>query len=252
MKVSEIYGLIDRFAPFSSQCEWDHSGLLVGDYDVEVTGVLVCLDVTEHELRLAEEYGANLIVSHHPLIFSPLQTLSFGSLPVKAAAKKICVISAHTNADKAVGGVNDALCELVGFDRFEKAPADCAEGCLNIAQLNDPVSSEAFALLLKKKLNAAVSYVPSPKPIRRVGVCCGGGGEFFKEAADLGCDALLTGEAKYHDFADAKTLGIGLFAAGHFETENGICRVFERLLKESFPALNVTVSDRKNPIRTVI
>ena len=108
-----------------------------------------------------------------------------------------------------------------------------------------------IAALLQEKLRAVVQYVPGRTKIRKVAVCCGSGGEFHLEAKTLGCDALLTGEARYHDFIDAQASGIGLFACGHFETEAGICRVLQQRLRSKFPELPVFVSDRLNPIITV-
>ncbi|MBR5410805.1 MAG: Nif3-like dinuclear metal center hexameric protein [Clostridia bacterium] len=250
MTVKDVYDLIDGYAPFSSQCEWDNSGILLGDADADVKGVLVALDVTNYEAKLAVERGANLIVAHHPLIFHPLKRIEYDSLVSFLIRSGIHVIAAHTNLDKAPGGVNDALCEALGFS-FEKV-TDAGDGFLNIASFPDSLSANEVAALLKARLSGAVSYIDDGKPVRKAALCGGDGGSFLQDADSLGCDALITGEAGYHDFLDAKTLGVSLFAAGHYETEAPVMTALRKTIKNAFPDIPVTVSDRKNSILTVL
>ncbi|MBR6512747.1 MAG: Nif3-like dinuclear metal center hexameric protein, partial [Clostridia bacterium] len=114
----QIYDFIDRIAPFETQSEFDNAGLLVGDRTREVTKVLFCLDVTEKAIEDAEEFGAELIISHHPVIFDPLVFVPAKSIVAKAIRKKLTVICAHTNWDQAEGGVSNILAVLLGLENI--------------------------------------------------------------------------------------------------------------------------------------
>ncbi|MEI3579428.1 MAG: Nif3-like dinuclear metal center hexameric protein [Acutalibacteraceae bacterium] len=114
--VSMIYGKLNSLAPFATQESWDNSGLLAGDPGAEVTQALVVLDITGDAVREAQELGAQLIVSHHPVIFQPLKKLESGSVAWELARAGISAISAHTNLDKARGGVNDCLAAALGLE----------------------------------------------------------------------------------------------------------------------------------------
>ena len=250
MTVKEIFNELNALAPFSTQAAWDNSGILIGDDDTPVTGILAALDVTDYEVDLAVKHGLNLIVAHHPVIFHPLKQLRGDSLYAKLLRCGICVIAAHTNLDKAVGGVNDALCEKLGLD-YRKCGADLAEGFLNVGTFGAALTAAETAALLRERLGGAVRFIDGCRPVKTAAVCSGSGGEFFRAAAALGCDALITGEASYHDFLDAAGLGLSLFTAGHFETENPVCEKLQTYLRQACPGVPVMVSDRKNAIITV-
>lgn len=248
--VRDIYNYIDTIAPFCSQASWDNSGLLVGNPEGEVTKVLFALDVTEIELEYAKKVGAQLIVSHHPVIFSAQKNFLEGDLSFQAARNGISVLCAHTNLDKAVGGVNDTLCDMIGFP-YEKIADDVAEGFLNVAYTNKAYSAERFAEFLSKKLSAAVRFCDVGKAIEKFAVCSGAGSDFINDAKKLGCNALVTGDASYHDFLDAKEKGLSLFAAGHFETEVIIVEKLKEIFIQQFPFIEFYVSKRENPVVTV-
>ena len=251
MTVKDIYLFLDKIAPFSTAADWDNSGLQLGGFNTEVSKVLLCLDVTEYELLLARKLGAQLIVSHHPLIFHPLHQIENDSLYARLLCADISVISAHTNLDKAPGGVNDSLCNALGLP-FQKISSPTADGFLNLCDLPEHYLPNSFALLLKSRLHAAVKYYNTERQITKVGVCSGGGADFIRDASLLGCDAYLTGEATYHDFLSADRLGVTLFCAGHFETETVFSSYLCASLSERFPSVLFVVSDRKNPLKTVI
>lgn len=251
MKVKEIYDFIDSFAPFSSQSPWDNSGLLIGSFAREVSGVILSLDVTKQEVALALETGSNLIISHHPVIFSPLKNIDGDSLIHDIVKHDINVICAHTNLDKAPGGVNDTLCEALGM-RYYKCGEEIAEGCLNVGTIEGITSAADLANDISQKLHTEVRFTDPGIKIGKIAVCSGGGGEFFREAKAMSCNALITGEAKYHEFIDAEALGVAVFAAGHYETEVLITEKLKESLQKKFEGVSFTVSERKNPIFTVI
>lgn len=250
MTVADIYSFFDGFAPFAEKAEWDNSGLIVGDINRVVTKAVVALDITEEELSLAVKSGAQLIISHHPVIFHAQKDFIKGSIAFELAANSISALCAHTNLDKAPGGVNDALCEKLGLP-YDKLP-DAADGFLNVIYAENGYTPAEFAALLRDKLAACVRYCCASSEIKKIGVCSGAGSEFVPAAAQLSCDAFLTGDASYHNFLDAHSMGVSLFAAGHFETENIIIEALIKKLRANFKDIEFLASPRKNPVLTVI
>lgn len=233
MTVREIYNYIDSFSPFKTQASWDNSGLLVGDFSSEVKKAVVCLDVSEKEIDFTLKEQAQLIISHHPVIFRPQKNFLCGNVAYNAAVNGLSIISVHSNLDKAVGGVNDTLCTELGLD-FTKCDDSVCDGFLNIAVLKKEIPASQLAEYIKNKLGGAVRYCDSGKTVTRVGVCSGSGADFIAEAKALGCDGYITGDASYHEFLEAKASGISLFAAGHFETEVIFVKSFTEKLKNKF------------------
>ena len=242
MTVRDIYDLIDSFAPFASAEAWDNSGLLIGSPEAEIRRILICLDVKKETVGLAADFSAELIVSHHPAIFHPLKQVRSGDIVWDLVRTGTNVISAHTNLDKAPGGVNDALCLALGYP-FEKIYPPTANGFLNVITLPSPVAERDLAGLVSSKLDTRAEYYPRGATVRKVGVCAGSGDDFLKEAAALGCDAYLTGEAHYHSYLNATDLGITLFTAGHFETENRILPTLAERFITAYPSLEFKVTD---------
>ena len=251
MTVKDVYDLVDRFAPFHTQESWDNSGLLLGSPDKTVAGVVTALDVTPYEVEFAVRKGANLIVAHHPVIFHPLKSIDDTSVYALLIRNGIHVIAAHTNLDKAPGGVNDTLCEKLGL-AYKKCEETVGEGFLNMVQFQNPLDARDAAAFLGSRLGGTVTFTDGGKPIRNAVLCSGSGGSFVRDAVSLGADALITGEAGYHDHLEAKAAGLSLFAAGHYETENHISGVLARVIGSSFPDLPVYISDRSNAIGTVL
>lgn len=251
MKVKDFYEYINTVAPFDTAAPWDNTGLLVGNPDEDVTKVLICLDVTDSEIRQAVKENAQLIISHHPVIFKAQKSFLKGNAAFDAAVHGISVISAHTNLDKAPDGVNDALCNALGLD-YEKVDFPVADGFLNVGALSAPADALSLAAFIRERLHGTVSFCDGGRKISRVGVLSGSGADFIDDALSLGCEGFITGDASYHDFLDAKAKGISLFAAGHFETEVIILDVLREKLKQKFLDTEFVVSERKNPVFTVI
>lgn len=250
MRVSDIYENIDSFAPFSTQAEWDNSGLLLGAPEKETNKVLVCLDLTEAAAVYAVSQGCGLIVSHHPVIFRGVKQISYPSVFTELIRGDISVISAHTNLDIAPGGVNDTLCETLGMD-FEKAGPSIGDGFLNFGFLPQCRSARDLARFLHDTLHAPVRYMDALNEIGRIAVCAGSGGEFYREAKAAGCTALITGDADHHDFLDAAAIGVSLFAAGHYETEVPVVPKLTGMLKARFPQAEFIAFPGKNPLLTL-
>jgi len=229
MKIQEFCAQLERVAPKELALEFDNPGLLIEPDHAEIARVLVALDCTKAVAEEAAEWGADLVLVHHPLFYHPVKKLAYSD-PATAAA---CVLlrhgiglyAAHTNLDAAHGGVNDTLCALFGIR--EAIPFD--EGVGRVGQLKEAETLAVFAKRAELILNTHVRVSGDPeKTISRVAVMGGSGGGSVAHAAAQGADVLLTGELKHSDALDAQMLGLSLVVAGHYETE---AVVLEPLMK---------------------
>lgn len=218
LTVQQVYDFINERAPFSTQLEFDNSGLLIGDPSRTVTGVHFALDVTPAVIDEAVAHGANLIVTHHPLMFSPIKRLVEtdyeAGLICRLIRADISLIAAHTNLDQAPGGVNDALAEAIGLIDVT------GEGFLRVGNLPHPMSVETLAGHVSRQLGDAVRIMGRPHlAVTRVGLCSGSGSDEWPAAAAMGAQVFLTGEAKHHHALAASASGIVILECGHHATE---------------------------------
>ena len=246
--VRDFYDFLDEFAPFSSQESWDNSGLLVGSFEKEVQRVAVVLDLNEETLDQAIALEADLIITHHPVIFKAQKTFLSDCLAYKLAENSISLIATHTPFDSADGGVNDILCDLLELTKVEILSTSMSENLLRVG-FTDRTSPEEFSRFVSRQLSADVRFCDGGNEIETVAVCSGAGADFAKEVAELGIDAFVTGDAKYHDFLDAKEDGLTLIAAGHFETENPAMAILASKLRGRFSETDIIVLSETNPIK---
>ena len=239
--VRDFFEYLNSIAPVETQEEWDNSGMLVGDMNAEVSKAVVVLDIDITAVEKAKQLGANLIISHHPVIFRPMKKFTKGSVPFELAASSISAICCHTPLDMADGGTNDTLLSLLGFEAYKTENT-----LLRYADIPE-TDAQSIAGLLKEKLNTTVRYADAGKPISKVAVCTGGGASLMFEAGDV--DAFITGDAKHNDFLDALDAGISLFAAGHYETEIPVVPVIAKLLEEKFTDTEIIDIKQKNPVK---
>lgn len=265
MKNKEVYEFLNTLAPYDMQCEWDNSGLMAGSLENETDSIMLCLDCTNDVIEQAVANNCKLIVCHHPLIFHPAKCIESGTPLYNAIKNDITVISAHTNLDMAEGGVNDVLCEKLGIENIEKLFAegvpimrmgemqfdsakDLASFCSE--KLAQSIGND-FPSFTESKYNCVKLY-DSGKPVKKVAVCGGAGGEYIPEAFNAGCDTFVTGEAKHHEFLEAKRLGINLIVAGHFSTEVHVLRALCENLLKAFPKHAICIAYEECPYETVI
>ena len=250
--INDIYTFLNEIAPVRYQMDFDNAGFLVGDGGAAVKKALLALDITDAVIAEAIELRAQLIVSHHPLIFTPLRHATTDDLAgrkVLAMARHgISAICMHTNLDAAEGGVNEVLAGIFGMREMEAF----AEGCGRVGSI-EPVTVPELAKKAQKELASRcnqpfngpavqVKFADTGKTVRRLAVISGAGGSLFEEALAMGADCLLTGEANHHHACDAKRLGLSLIAAGHYATEFLVTAAVAEKLRAALPGVEVLVS----------
>ena len=251
--VGDILTYLETLAPRSMKMDWDNVGLLCGGKSRPVTKVLVALDPFEGVCKEAVQWGAELILTHHPLIFSPLKSVtdetSIGRAVQLLCANSISAINAHTNLDCAPGGVNDCLARTLGLSDVQViAPSGVDElgrpwGLLRQGTVEAQPLSD-FLPKVKSALNCeGLRYVDGGKPVRQVAVGGGACASELMDAVSAGCDTFVTADVKYNQFWDAKDLGLNLIDAGHFPTENPVTALLAEKIAAQFPEVTVKISE---------
>jgi dinuclear metal center YbgI/SA1388 family protein len=248
--VKQVYDVINSRFPFNEAEGWDNSGLII-EANEEVCKILVSLDATAEVIKEAENIGANLIVCHHPVIFHPIKNLSLQNPAVSALKSGISIISAHTNFDVSDLGPDATLEKLLvkelGFTDIETIEITQKEpiphGFGRIGRVSTVLNADEFAVVIKRILGAdALRYSDCGKEIFKIGFCCGGGSDYIETAAALGCDAFITSDVKHSAFIDANNLGISVFAPTHYQMEKPAMKNMATLLKDSFPQVEIVLS----------
>lgn len=248
-KAGEIYYYLKELAPLELQMDFDNSGFQLGRLDAEVNKALLALDVTEEVVGEAIELGAQLIISHHPLIFSKLRSIMDTKL-LRLAENRIAVISMHTNLDIAAGGVNDVLITLLGARA--DGPLD-PDNCGRVGELPEAQQFDSFLRFCKTALDSkGLRYYDAGRPVKRLAVMGGSGGDYIGCAVEKGCDTYVTADIKYHQFLEAKELGINLIDGDHFCTENPVIPSLCEKLRHEFPDVCFGVSARHGQVISFI
>ena len=249
---------VDSIAPFETQEGFDNAGFLVGRAGGQVSKILVSLDITEQVVEEAAELGAQLIVSHHPVIFGGVQAVTdqtvTGRVLLGLAEKGIAAICAHTNLDAVEGGVNDALAlrlGLTGIGQLKQSGVDGQGRPYGIGRVGYVTEQPLydFAMGVKRLLGAnGLRLVDGGKPARKVAVGGGACAGMLEDVLAQGCDTFVTSDVKYNHFLDAKAQGLNLIDAGHFPTENVVCPVLRDWLAQRFPQVSVIMSSRHHEV----
>ena len=251
--VQQVYEEMQRIAPLELAESWDNPGLLV-DCGGTVQKVLVTLDITPEVVEEAARKHCEVIVAHHPVIFSPLKKIGPQDVPCQLVRAGISAICMHTNLDAAEGGVNEVLAGIFGMKNLETF----ADGCGRVGEI-ELNSVKGLAYQVQKELASRcnlpengpavqIKLVDNGRMVKRLAVISGAGGSLFEEAIAVGADCLLTGEANHHHAIDAKRLGLSLIAAGHYATEFPVTAAVAEKLRADLPELDVLVSEaNKDP-----
>ncbi|MBR2283624.1 MAG: Nif3-like dinuclear metal center hexameric protein [Ruminococcus sp.] len=248
--VGEIYSFLDTLFPFSTQDSWDNSGLLV-DTGEEVRTVVLSLDITNEAVNEARCKSADLIISHHPVIFDPLRSVSCNDPVYELIQGGISALCLHTNADKSPYGTNGVILrrlrERFGITAEPEIFEDTGDGLGYgyICELPESLPAEYFGSELKSIFGCEVVRLSAnhPDSVKRVAFCSGSGGSTLGLALDKGCDAYITGDVKHDVWITACNRGIALYDCGHFHTENPFVFELRRLLEEKFPQLDIEVAE---------
>lgn len=267
MKIKEVLNALEQFAPLPLQEDYDNAGLQTGLTETEVSGALLCLDVTEAIVDEAISLGCNLIVSHHPLIFHRLAHITgedyVQRTVVKAIKNDVAIVSMHTNMDAARGGVNFKIAEKLGLTdvRFfgktqsvetagQGSPhtVDGGEGVVGF--LPEPLAADDLIITLKKTFG--VECVEANQLLRRgikkVGLCGGAGSFLLGNAIREGCDAFITGEMHYHEFF-GHDQEIQICVIGHYQSEQFTTEVFRDIINRDCPGVRTFITKiNTNPI----
>ncbi len=258
-KVKDIAQAIELFAPLQLKESWDNPGLQVGDPEMNVSAVLLCLDVTEEIMQEAMKRDCNMIVSHHPLIFGGLKRLT-GASPVERIAELairegIAIYSAHTNLDSTYEGVSYEMAHMLGLsDCRPLEPSSTGDGKQGLGIVGNvrPTPKLEFLRKVRETFEVKELRYSAQTPgivVRKVALCGGSGGSLLKEALESEADVYLCGDLKYHDFT---TYGPDILLAdiGHFESELCSRKILFRAIRERLPECVIYFSEcEKNPVR---
>ena len=255
MKVKDIISVIEEFAPLSVQESWDNSGLCVGSPDDDVTSVLLGLDCTPALVDEAVAFGADMIVTHHPLIFKGVRKISpedqTGEAIIKAIRAGISIYAAHTSADKVLAGVSGAMAERLGLKNVRILDEDGdGTGLGTVGEFEVPMTSEEAVAFVKERFGLKVLKASKPVDgkIERVAMCGGSGGSLIGEAMKSGAQLYISGDISYHNFFTGPHFMI--MDIGHYESEIEIVDILFSLIRKKLPtfAVRITQNVNSNPI----
>ena len=260
MKIKQVLEALERFAPLPLQESWDNAGLQIGLTEAEVSGALLCLDVTESIIDEAVAKGCNLVVSHHPLLFRGLKQVSDATdvqrTVRKAILNDVAVVSLHTNLDNARGGVNFKIAERLGLQHvhfglepvLSASPAE--KGQWVMGELKEPMEALAFIAYVKDRMEASCAMCNEllQRPISKVAICGGAGDFLLDEVIANGADAFITGEMHYHQYF-GREQQIQLCVIGHFESEHFTAELLRDIICRDCPEVRCEIAETNtNPI----
>ncbi|MBT6650990.1 MAG: Nif3-like dinuclear metal center hexameric protein [Flavobacteriales bacterium] len=260
MKIIEVTNFLEQYAPLEYQETYDNCGLIIGDANAEIKGVLITLDCIESVIDEAIATGCNLIVAHHPIIFSGLKKLNGSNYiertVIKAIKNDIAIYAIHTNLDNMHNGVSAKIAEKLGLENCKVlAPkSDLINkqvGSGIIGELKTAVNTEQFLMDIKENMQTdCVRYTPIVnQEIKRVAVCGGSGSFLLQNAIETKVDIFITADFKYHEFFDAEN-HIIIADIGHYESEQFTKELIYDLLTKNFTKFAVRLSKvNTNPIK---
>lgn len=257
--IKDILTVLENIAPLHLQESYDNAGLIVGDPETAVTGILFCLDSTEAIVDEAIAKGCNLVVAHHPIVFRGLKRLNGATYVertvIKAVRENVALYAIHTNLDNVYRqGVNSKIAEKLGLVRtrvLAPRPAQEEIGAGLLGELAAPMDELSFLKHVKAVMQAGcVRYTTlRGKPVQYVAVCGGSGSFLLPEALKAGADAFVTADFKYHEFFDAEGRLV-IADIGHYESEQYTIELLFQIIREKFPNFALHLTEKiTNPIQ---
>jgi dinuclear metal center YbgI/SA1388 family protein len=255
-RVRHISKFLESWAPLELKLDYDNVGLLLGDPNAEVRGIISCLDVTEQVLDECLELNCNLIVAHHPIIFRPLSRITSetkqGELIRALIKNDINAYASHTNLDSVTEGVSFQLAYKIGLQNVQILEGDDVpnSGLGAIGDLPNPVDTDTFLRHVSESLNLdGIRYSGNTETISRVAVCGGAGSSLQREARQQNADAFVTSDIKYHEYFEEHD-PLLLLDVGHYESEIMIVEALSERLHKEFPnVLCFTSKVNTNPMK---
>lgn len=253
VKVFDIKEKIEALAPTCLKEDFDNVGLLFGRCDKEVKKVLLSLDATEETVKEAVEKGVDLIICHHPLIFNPVYSITsedaLGRSLLMLGQNDISVYSAHTNLDKAKGGLNDLFLKKLSLPFSENLEGDGAEDGIGRISLCDTTLFKMIKRVKEAFNLPAVRYAGEDGEFKKIAICTGSGRSLVSECIRKKCDLYITGELHHSDINDLLDNNISYIEVTHFDSEVIVTEIFSGLIKENFPAVEILISGEKNKLK---
>lgn len=260
--IADIVREMESIAPLHLAEEWDNVGLLVGDPTGNASRVMTCLTVSEMTVREAIREKADLIISHHPIPFRPLNRIvstdPTGNHLWRLIRAGVGIYSPHTAWDNALRGINQRLAEMLDLQEIGSLipnPKFVEDGFVlgsgRVGIFKEPMPIESIFDLLRKKLSHVRARLAgdATSSVKKLGIVCGSGASLLTQVANLGCDGMLTGEATYHDCLKAEQLGVKLLMVGHHASERFAMDRLSEMLIERCPGIHIWASlDETDPV----
>lgn len=255
MKIKDIIKFLEERFPLSLQEDWDNSGLQIGNIENDLTNILISLDLDEQTIQKAKDKSCNLIINHHPFLFSSIKSIDLneekGKIIKDLIENDITVFAMHTNLDIGKGGVNDNLAKLLELRDISNLDTN-NENPMARFGYTDEITAYDFSKFIKDKLNCKglILYGDKDKKIEKVALCGGAGSDFINDAIQKGCDLIVTSDVKYHEAVD-NCKKINIVDPGHFASENHIIYMIKDLLEKNF-ATGIYTCAKKDSYREFI
>lgn len=247
LKVKDIIGNLEKKYPKANAESWDNVGLIVGKLNQEVRKVQLSLDTTDKVIENAIKNSADLIITHHPMIFKPVKTITtmdnLGRKIIKLIENNKSLYAMHTNLDSSKDGLNDYILNLLEVENSKVIDVnefDNEVGIGRLYTLSKEMNIDEYATFVKNSLkikNIRIISENREKIIKKVALINGSGMSYWRKVKSLGADLFITGDIGYHDALDAKEAGINVFDIGHFESEN----CFVELLRKDIEGIGIEV-----------
>lgn len=247
LKVKDIIGNLEKKYPKANAESWDNVGLIVGKLNQEVRKVQLSLDATDKAIENAIKNSADLIITHHPMIFKPVKTITtmdnLGRKIIKLIENNKSLYAMHTNLDSSKDGLNDYILNLLEVENSKVIDVNEFDNEVGIGRLyilSKEMNIDEYATFVKNSLkikNIRIISENREKIIKKVALINGSGMSYWRKVKSLGADLFITGDIEYHDALDAKEAGINVFDIGHFESEN----CFVELLRKDIEGMGIEI-----------
>ncbi len=252
MTAKEVIAILEEFAPKRIQEEWDNSGVMVGDISKEIDSLLLALDSTPEIIEEAKMRGIKMIITHHPLIFKGVKSISpdnlQGRMIISAIKDDIIIYSMHTNIDKVPGGVSKMMADRLGLVNVEilDSADNGATGLGMVGDLEDEIPVKEFIKKVKESFSLQILKCSRERDmiIKRVALCGGSGGSLIERARLSGADVFISGDISYHNFLCED--GFMVMDIGHYESEIDVLNLLMSVILKKIPNFAVHISEKNN------